>query len=117
MGGIIAAAIALQHGLSNATNTTFEGQKTDDAFAGNYGTEPWLAFAHDKLGLGPTAGEKFDAAVKNEDWGTALKRSPAMMNYWADPLSTWMGTGTQAVIGKKYGKWANPIGSVLDMLG
>jgi len=89
IGAIIAAAIAAQHGLSNATDTVYEGQKTDDAFSGNFGTEPWLAWAHDKLGMGPTMGEKFDAAINNKDYGKAFSRSFGMADYWSDPARTW----------------------------
>lgn len=85
IGAIIAAAIAAQHYMSNKTDTEFEGQKTNDAFSGNFGTEPWFAFVSDKLGMEPTAGEKFDAAINNEDWGKAARRLPDMTSYWADP--------------------------------
>ena len=115
--GIIAAAIAAQHGMSNATNTEFEGQRTDDAFAGHYGTEPWLAFGHDKLGLDPTAGERFDAAIANGDYGTAMKRSPAMLDYWADPGRNWAGSTAEAIGGKKLSTVVNPLSAILKLFG
>jgi hypothetical protein len=115
--GIIAAAIIAQHMMSRGTNTEFEGQKTDDAFAGNYGTEPWLAFLHDKLGWGPTGGEKFDAAVQNKDWGKALQRSPAMLDYWADPPANWAYGGMKNVLGSKAATAIDPLRGLLDWIG
>ena len=87
LAAIIAAAIAIQHGLSRKTSTEFEGQPTGDAFSGDFGTEPWLGYAYDKLGFDPTAGQKFDAAIKNRDWETALRRTPDMLSYWTEPGS------------------------------
>lgn len=118
IGAIVAAAIAAQHGLSEDTNTEFEGVETADAFEGQFGTEPWMGWMHDKLDLSPTAGEKFDAAVKNEDWKTAFERSFEMSDYWADPGSSWAET-TAAGLGVDEGVagWAfNPIGEVLGGL-
>lgn len=96
---IIAAAIAAQAAASHNTDTVFEGQKTNDAFSGNFGTEPWFAFLADKMGWEPTAGEKFDAAVNNEDWSLAAKRFPAMTNYWRDPAQSWLTTGAREYLG------------------
>lgn len=123
--GYIAAAILGQHLASKATDTEFEGQETGDAFSGSFGTEPWLALLHDKLGLSPTAGERFDAAVKNKDYGTAAKRLPAAADYWADPIRTWLGdVGGYAgkTIGGKKGEKVgsavlNPIGALLGLFG
>ena len=120
LAGIIAAAIVVQHGLSDATDTEFEGVKTDDAFAGHFGTEPWFAYAHDKLGLDPTAGEKFDAAVANRDWKKAAKRFPAMVDYWTNPPAKWAASGTKAIagrssLGKGLSVMADPVGAGLNL--
>ncbi len=109
-GAIIAAAIAAQHGLSNNTDKTFEGVRTDDAFSGRFGTEPWLAY------LTPghaTSGERFDAAVTNKDWGTAAKRLPALADYWGDPAR-----GAAYEMGEEYGgsTWKN-IAPFIDPIG
>ncbi|OGW44446.1 MAG: hypothetical protein A2Y66_01765 [Nitrospirae bacterium RBG_13_41_22] len=100
IGAVIAAAIAAQHVMSHNTDTEFEGQKTKDAFSGNFGTEPWFAFAADKLNWEPTEGEKFDAAIKNDDWSLAAKRFPSMMNYWANPAQQWLTKPAREYIGK-----------------
>jgi len=123
MAGVIAAIIGGQHLLSNATDTEVDGVKTDDAFAGHFGTEPWLGYAHDKLGLEPTAGEGFDAAIANKDYGKALEKLPAAADYWADPIRTWLGSGGELmgkqVAGKTGGKVGsaifNPIGALLKL--
>lgn len=84
--GIFAAAFAVQHMLSNMTDREYEGQKTDDLFGGSLGTEPWLAYVKDLFGAeDPTSGEKFDAAVKNEDYPLAAIRLPSMLHYWFNP--------------------------------
>ena len=91
--GNVAAIIALQHELSNATdsNRRFEGAQTDDIFSSKLGgahfaTEPWAAWSFDKLGINaPTAGEKFDAAVENKDWGKAIGRLPGAASHYLDP--------------------------------
>ena len=105
MAGIIAAAIAAQHAMSKDTETEVEGVKTKDAFSGHFATEPWLAYLHDIYGMDPTAGEYFDAAVKNKDYGLAMKRAPAMLDYWANPLDTWQSSIIKAGTGKETGKW------------
>ena len=86
LAAIILAAIAAQHALSKKTSTTFEGQETGDVFSGNFMTEPWQGFAYDKLGMDPSSGQRFDAAIKNKDYTLAAKRFPEASDYWADPL-------------------------------
>jgi len=118
--GWIAAAIVAQHQMSNETDTTImtEGGEieTDDAFAGHYGTEPWLAFAADKLGTTPTRGEEFDAEVAGGDDDSALKAAPGMVSYWADPSSEWIEKGVEAITGDdKYSDFVNPVGWLADM--
>jgi len=90
----IAAIIAAQHALTNSTGTKFEGQNTGDVFTMNdegnwnprFGNEPWHGFLNDKLGNEPSAGEKFDAAVYNQDWSKAAMRLPSTVQQWADPI-------------------------------
>lgn len=117
VGDWVTAGIAAQHAMSNSTDTRFEGVRTDDAFGGHFGTEPWLAFAHDKLGLDPTRGEMFDAAVENNNWGDMKQRLPGMLSYWGDPSSTWIESGATKAFGKDVGKWANPTGMIMDKIG
>ena len=107
IGGIVAAAILGQHLMSKETDTTFEGQQTGDIFSGNFTTEPWLAFLSDKFDLGVTPGEKFDAAIKNRDWGTALKRTPSTALQWADPFGELL----SSIARKQFG---SDVGNVLD---
>jgi hypothetical protein len=84
--GIVAAAIAAQHAMSNATSRRFEGQQTKDAFGGSFATEPWLGYGFDKLGIdSPTAGEDFDAAWQNKDYHNAAERFPRALGYWGEP--------------------------------
>ena len=113
--GIVAAAIAAQHGLSNQTDTEFEGVKTDDAFGGHFGTEPWLGFVHDKLGWEPTEGEKFDAAVDNKDWGLALERTPAMLDYWSDPARSWGHGAAKNIFGEEVAGILSPLDYIVEL--
>ena len=120
IGGIIAAAIAAQHGLSNATSRQFEGVRTDDAFGGHFGTEPWFGWLSERWGLPITAGEKFDAAIANKDYGTALKRMPAMMDYWADPGRSWGNALGRKTFGKTFDKvlpYIDPASYLLGKIG
>ena len=83
---IIAAVTAAQHYLSNETDTKVEGVRSDDAFGGHFGTQPYQAYAYQQLGMPASSGERFDAAVENSDWGTALERLPDTADYWANPM-------------------------------
>jgi hypothetical protein len=122
--GYIAAAIGGQVVATNSTGTVFEGQKTGNFFTvedGNWkpsvATEPWLAKLHDNWGWEPTQGEKFDAAVKNGDWGKAAKRFPAAADYWADPIRSWLGFDTFSNMWGDTAGWiADPIGGVFDWI-
>jgi hypothetical protein len=116
--GIVMAAIAAQHGLSKDTDTEVEGVRTKDAFEGHFATEPWLAWAHDKLGMEPTEGEKFDAAFKNKDYETAIERHPEAFSYWADPATSVAADGLEALgMDKKTADWFNPVGKVGEWAG
>jgi hypothetical protein len=114
IGAIIAAAIAGQHALSDDTDKKFEGVKTDDAFSGHFGTEPWLAWATPKHA---TAGEQFDASVAQGDWDTAGKRGFGMADYWSDPARGALGEFGEEYLGST-GKWLlNPMGAALQKIG
>jgi len=103
--GIVAAAIAAQHAMSNATTRRFDGQRTKDAFGGSFMTEPWLAFGFDKLGIdSPTAGENFDAAWQNRDYHNSAERFPRALSYWGEPGSS---VGYDLLDDKLGGKFAN----------
>lgn len=107
--GWVAAAIAAQHMLSDDTSTEIDGVKTNDAFSGHFGTEPWLAWAHDKAGIEPTAGEKFDAAVENSDWSKAGENFNGMTSYWANPTSSWLASGGEALgLDHDTAQWLSP---------
>ena len=132
IGAIIAAAIAGQHALSRNTGTRidpssgtrlekgspgyYEGTKTSDVFGGHFGTEPWLAFLHDKLNMSPTVGEQFDAANMSDK----VKLGPAMLDYWANPGGTWAADIGEKALGKAGGKYArialNPLGEILKKI-
>lgn len=133
--GYVIAAILGQMAATHNTDTEFEGQKTGNFFSfsddpsemnpddmsGNWRprvfTEPWLAWAHSELGWEPTAGEKMDAAVQNEDWDTALKRLPAAADYWADPIRSWLGHSTwKNIAGDEIAWLIDPIGGLLDSI-
>lgn len=85
--GYIGAAIAGQHVLNKMTDRRFDGQATKDMFGGSGATEPWLAFAYQKLGIdSPTTGESLDAAVHNKDWGKVAEGIPSHAAYYMDPI-------------------------------
>ena len=107
----IAAIIAAQHIMAMNNNRTFEGQRSGDVFTGDYATEPWLAFLSDRIGLPATAGEQFDAAIKNRDWNTAAKRFPEAADYWADPLRGGLEVGLEGRLGEDnfLSKILNPV--------
>jgi len=107
--GIIAAAIAAQHGLSNDNDRIFEGNKTGDAFNGNFGNEPWLSWLSWKLGNNATPGERFDAAVKDGDWNKAHGRSFGMADYWADPGRGIVGELVEGAAGEDARNFLDPI--------
>lgn len=116
--GIVAAAIAAQHYLSGKTDREFEGIKTKDAFSGHYGTEPWQAFLYDKLGIDrPSAGESFDAAMARGDYGTALKRLPTTLSYWADPPGSIMHDIARDKLGNTGAAIFQPHHLILRLLG
>lgn len=117
LAGIIAAIIAAQHILSNQTDTEFEGVKTDDAFGGHFATEPWFAFLADKMGWEPTAGERMDAAVENEDWSRAWKRYPAASTYWADPTTAWIYEAAKNDVGEGFAAVVSPHNWLTEQIG
>ena len=129
---LIAAAMYGQHEATGTNPRVIEGQETGDWFEGGSlqdrspTTEPWLAALRSDMGLSATAGEKFDAAWKNKDWGKMLERLPATADYWADPIRTWISTGGEIAgkkltgsskAGKVVGKVLDPIGALLGLLG
>ncbi|MBC2712065.1 MAG: hypothetical protein HGJ94_14095 [Desulfosarcina sp.] len=102
--GIITAVIAGQHLLSNQTDRTVEGVKTDDVFGGHFFTEPWMAYGADKLGFDdPTSGEKMDAAIENSDWGNVAVRVPATANQWANPVGDFAYQGAKEGVKEVFG--------------
>ena len=114
--GIIAAAIAAQHAMSSNTEREFEGVKTDDAFSGNMLTEPWQAYMYQKMGINtPTMGEKFDAAVENKDWGSALRRSAGAFAH--DPLRETIYDASKSKWGKTTAAIIDPGSFLLDWIG
>lgn len=114
---IIAAAIAAQHLAAQNTDTKIEGQRSGGVFSGNFATEPWLGFLSQEMGWEPTIGQKFDAAVKNKDWSKVAKRSFGAMDYWADPIRNWFGTGLRNTIGKWPAMFLEPISGLFSWLG
>ena len=101
----VLAAIAGQHMMSSATDRrTMEGGKqgadvgkghrTGDVFSGDFFTEPWMAFAQQKLGVDtPTPGEKTDAAMNSMRQGEGgagdlLGSIPGTALQWFDPFGT-----------------------------
>ena len=131
--GYVAAAIALQEMLAGDTDTVYEGQPTGSVFSMNedgnwrprFGNDPWKGWVNDKLGFEPTAGEKWDAAVANEDWGKALQRTPAAISQWLDPIGDLGSDVVTGLVDKAGGpEWVsdavnavtNPIGFVSDKI-
>ena len=114
---VVAAAIAGQAAASKNTNTVFEGQRTNDAFSGNFGTDPWLGYLSEKMGWEPSAGEKYDAAVNNKDWDKAFKRQFSMADYWADPIRAWLTTPAREYIGSDIDALINPTGYLFRKIG
>lgn len=123
--GYILAAIAGQHLMSDATdrNTPLpgvegRGHKTGDVFSLDFFTEPWQAFAYDKLGIDvPTPGEKTDASINalrdgESTWDNLLRSAPATGAQWFDPFSSvgydWMNE-KGGTIGKVASKALFPI--------
>lgn len=105
--GYFAAAVLVQHVLSGDTNREYEGQETSDLFSGSVGTEPWWAWAKQQAGWDdPTSGEKFDAALKNEDWSLAIERLPSTLHYWFNPAQT---SGYEVIKEQWGGDWAKAI--------
>jgi hypothetical protein len=113
----VGAAIAAQQIMAQNTDTIFEGQRSGGATSGNFFTEPWMAFLSQEMGWEPTAGEKMDAAIKNRDFGSAVKRMPGAIDYWADPFRGLISHGIQNVLGKKPAMFLDPIGSLFSWLG
>lgn len=112
----VLAAIAGQHMMSGATDRrTMEGGKqgadvgkghrTGDVFSGDHFTEPWMAFAEQKLGIEePTAGEKTDAAIDRIRGGKGgfsdlLSTVPGTAYQWFDPVGNFAGD----FMGDKFG--------------
>lgn len=109
--GIILAAILAQHQFSNQTDRSFEGQETDDIFGSkpSVTTDPFLGFLSDKLGFEPTQGEKIDAALKNKDYGLALKRTPAGVDIGSD----FTFNAIEKMLGKDAARFVMPVQGIL----
>jgi hypothetical protein len=118
-GGYIAAAIALQQLLGKSNNRKVDNQKSGTVFdyftsggekLPSVATEPWLGYAYNKLGWEPTEGEKFDAAVKNKDWGKAAERAIPAADYWfgGTPLDSMGYDFLENEVGKGTGKFLLP---------
>jgi hypothetical protein len=142
VGAIIAAVSALQNAASNNTSTRidpgtlkqvtksdpdyYKGVKSGSLFNKHVGTEPWLAWLHDKFNLEPTAGEVFDAKMDgNRNFKGYMKEfgSDEYVNaadYWANPPKTWALTLGKAVLGEKLGKkgkwFIDPVGEGVQKL-
>lgn len=92
--GIAAAAILGQQMAVNATDTTYKGQKTGGFFtrdeqgrwAPRFGNEPWHGYLNEQWGIAPSAGEKWDAAMYNQDWGELARRTPGTVQQWLNPI-------------------------------
>lgn len=99
--GLIGAAIIAQMKMAEANynkKAPFEGQRSGGVLHDwkNFATEPWLA----NITNDATAGEKFSAALKNDDYGTALKRSAPAGQHWTNPI----GSGLYEKAKEKWGK-------------
>jgi len=114
---IVAAVIAGQYYTTTRTDTKFEGHETGNVFSGDFSTEPWFAYAHDKWDWEPTAGEKWDAAVHNDDWGLAAKRTPAMGNYWANPIGQWQYDSINEEVSGDVADVLDPVSYYVNKLG
>jgi hypothetical protein len=100
--------------------------RTGDIFSGDFFTEPWMAFAYDKLGVdAPTPGEKTDASIDaiqdgENGWDNLLRSAPATGAQWFDPVGTF-GQGYLEEKGGPIGKWAGraafPIQYLAGLLG
>lgn len=112
--GYIIAAILGQEAATRSTSTTYEGVETGNAFRGQFGTEPWFAWLSDKWGMPVTAGEKFDAAVKNADQQEALQRLPAVIDYWANPIDNWIAAPFRKQWGDLGGWMFDPGGMLME---
>lgn len=128
---IIAAATAAQLAASNNNDKVVEGIEMEgkdlinpwiDGDESKYpavGQEPWLSwmtqFGDDKNYA--TSGDRFTAAVENEDWGKAVARGPAMLAHWADPGSSTLGELAGSYLGKDAKSVVNPVQWSLDKLG
>jgi hypothetical protein len=120
--GYIGAAIAGQHMLSNQTSRSFDGRATKDAFGGSGATEPWLAFAYQKLGIkSPTTGEQLDADVKNGNWGDAISNVPSHAAYYFDPVRSGLSDWADQKLGDTFGPIVStmifPEGKIANQIG
>ena len=109
--GTIAAIIALQHSLTGMNDRVYEGQATGDVFSADFMTEPWWSYVTNQFGWDATAGEKFDAATSNQDWGAAAHRFPSASLYWADPVGGWENDFLQNTFGD-WGFLVDPLNSI-----
>lgn len=122
--GYVAAAIAAQHLMSNATDrrtnvpgVSGNGHRTGDVFSLDFFTEPWQGYAYEKLGMDfPSPGEKTDAAINairdgESGWDNLLRSAPATGAQWFDPVGSfgydWL--KDQGTVGKIAGAALMPV--------
>lgn len=118
-GGWIALAIIAQLAMSENTGTYFEGVKTGGVQneKPHFGTEPWKGFAYERLGLPASSGERFDAAIENEDYQTALARTPAMMDHWGRPVENTVYDIQKEYLGEDVANVLDPVGWLVRAIG
>lgn len=116
---IAAGMTAIQRAATRSQDQSFEGQESGGYPEHSFFTEPWYANLVEKMDLGPTSGERMDAAIKNKDWGKVARRAPAAIDYWADPIRHWLGSGVEGLTKKVTGsgKAGKVISTTLDPLG
>ena len=129
--GYILAAIAGQHMMSSDTDRQFSpsgaggsSHRTGDVFSGDFFTEPWMAYAYDKLGVeGATPGEETDSSINairdgESAWDNLLRSAPATAAQWFDPVGSF-GYGLMedklGTFGKWLGRAAFPVHWLADM--
>jgi hypothetical protein len=87
LAAIIAGIIMGQHEMSNATDRSYMGHESGDAFSGDFMSEPWESYALQQLGIDePSPGEKTDAFFQTGDYGRGIASLPRTGARWFDPV-------------------------------